>query len=177
MQRRVCCFLLGGLITGVVAKATWGSGSQERGHLQPYDSANEVRNVIPAAAVAILEQADHFELLALDPELTKATGKYIFHGHRVLATAAINDTETRKKLVSTFKKAVAENRGEAVHCFNPRHGIRVSRKEKHEDFVICFECYQVLVFGEVRGGFLITNSAQPLFDSVLISPRTQLTPD
>ena len=52
-------------------------------------------------------------------------------------------------------------------CFNPRHGIRVTRNEKEADFVICFECAQVEVFGENYGRFLIANSAQPLFDSVL----------
>lgn len=54
-------------------------------------------------------------------------------------------------------------------CFNPRHGIRVTRNEKQEDFVICFQCAQVEVFGEVNGRFLIANSAQALFDSVLQS--------
>ena len=157
------------VVVGAVAMAACGAGSEERGHLQAYDSANEVRNVIPATAAAILEQADHFELLSLSPSYQHKVVKGNFHGYRVLATAAINDPETRKKLVSAFKKAVAENGGIVAKCFNPRHGIRVSRNEKHEDFVICFECYQVRMSGEVRGGFLITGSAQPLFDSVLHS--------
>ena len=157
------------VVVGIIAMAACVSGSQERGQLQAYDSANEVRNVIPATAAAILEQADHFELLSLNPSYQQKAAEGDFHGYRILGTAAINDTETRKKLVSTFKGAVAENQGIVAACFNPRHGIRVTRNEKHEDFVICFECNQVQVFGEVRGEFLITGSAQPLFDSVLHS--------
>jgi len=157
------------VLAALVAISGCSSDSQERGHLQAYDSANEVRNVIPATAAAILEQADHFELLSLNPSYQQKAAEGDFHGHRVLGTAAINDDETRKKLVSTFKGAVAENQGIVAACFNPRHGIRVTRNEKHEDFVICFECNQVQVFGEVRGEFLITGSAQPLFDSVLHS--------
>jgi hypothetical protein len=157
------------VVVVVAAMAACASGSQEIGHLEAHDAASEVRNVIPATAAAILEQADQFELLSLNPDQQQKQAKGDFHGFRVLGTAVISDTETRKKLVSTFKKAVAENHGTAAACFNPRHGIRVIRNEKRADFVICFECNQVQVFGEVQGTFLITSSAQPLFDSVLRS--------
>jgi hypothetical protein len=52
----------------------------------------------------------------------------------------INDAETRHRLVSSFQRAVAENQGTIAACFNPRHGIRVTRKQKQVEFVICFEC-------------------------------------
>jgi len=157
------------VVVAVVAMAACASGSQELGHLEAHDAASDVRNVIPATAAAILEQADHFELLSLNPDQQQKAAEGDFHGYRVLGTAVISDTETRKKLVSTFKKAVAENQGIAAACFNPRHGIRATRNEKRADFVICFECNQVRVFGEVQRTFLITSSAQPLFDSVLRS--------
>jgi hypothetical protein len=156
-------------MVAVVAMAACASASQELGHLEAHDAASEVRNVIPATAAAILEQADHFELLSLNPDQRRKAAEGDFHGYRVLGTAVISDTETRKKLVSTFKKAVAENQGTIAACFNPRHGIRVTRNEKLADFVICFECNQVQVFGEVQGTFMITNSAQPPFDNILRS--------
>jgi hypothetical protein len=132
-------------------------------------------NVIPATSATILEQADHFELLSLDPRPQWEPAEGDFHRYKVLGTVTINDPETRKKLVTAFKKAVAENQEYVAACFNPRHGIRVTRNEKQADFVICFQCAQVEVFGEVSGRILIGNSARALFDSVLQSsgiPRT-----
>jgi len=154
----------------VVAMAACGSNSKDREHLAAHDSTREVRNVIPAIAAAILEQADQFELLSLNPDHQQKAAEGDFHGYRILGTAVINDIETRKKLVSAFEQAVTENQGIIVAaCFNPRHGIRVARNGKHADFVICFECYQVHVSGEVYGEFLITRSARSLFDNVLHS--------
>jgi hypothetical protein len=163
-------------VAAVVAMAACGPGSQEHGHYGAHDSTSEVRNVIPTTAAAILEEADHFELLSLDPHLQWKAAKGDFYGYRVLGTAVIEDTETRKKLVSAFKRAVAENQGYEALCFNPRHGIRVTRKGKQVDFVICFQCAQVHVYGEVDGEFLIASSARILFDSVLQSngiPRAE----
>ena len=127
------------------------------------------RNVIPATAATILEQADHFELLSLDPRPQWEPAEGDFHRYKVLGTAVIEDAETRKKIVSAFKRAVAENQNYVAACFNPRHGIRVTRKGKQVDFVICFGCAQVEVFGEVSVRILIGNSARALFDSVLQS--------
>jgi hypothetical protein len=146
-----------------------GPGTLEHGQSGAHESTSKSRNVIPATVAAILEQADHFDLLSLDPHFRGKAAKDDFHGYKVLGTAVIEDPETRKRIASAFKRAVAENQGYMAACFNPRHGIRVTRNMKQADFVICFECAQVEVFGENYGRFLISNSAQPLFDSVLRS--------
>lgn len=154
-------------VAAVVAMAACGTGSQKTGHPEGNDSTNDHKNVIPATVAAILEQADHFELLSLDPHPQWKAAKGDFYGYRVLGTAVIEDAENRKKLVFAFKRVVAENQGYIAACFNPRHGICVTRNEKQADFVICFECAQVQVFGEVHGTFLISSSARTLFDGVL----------
>ena len=125
------------------------------------------RNVIPEPAATILGHADHFELLSLDPRPQWEPAEGDFHRYKVLGTAVIEDAETRKKIVSAFKRAVAENQDYVAACFNPRHGIRVTRNGKQVDFVICFQCAQAEVFGEVYTRLLIANSARALFDSVL----------
>jgi WG containing repeat len=155
------------VVTAMVSMTVFASRSRDSGHLEACDSATEVGNLIPGTAAAILEQADHFELLSLNPDYQRIAADGDFHGYKVLRTVVIDNTETRKKLVSTFEQAVAENQGIEAACFNPRHGIRVTRKEKRADFVICFECNRVHVLGAVQGTFLITRSAEPLFDSVL----------
>jgi hypothetical protein len=98
-------------VAAVAAMAACGPGTQEHGHFEARDSTSERGNVIPATAAAILEEADHFELLSLDPHPQWKAAQGDFYGYRVLGTAVIEDTETRKKLVSAFKRAVAENQG------------------------------------------------------------------
>lgn len=141
--------------------------SAEHRLAEVHDSSSYLKNKIPATAAEILEQADGFELLSLSPDYQQQAAKGDFHGYRVLGKAVVTDPETRKKLVSTFQRGVAENQGMIAACFNPRHGIRVTRNGKREDFVICFECAQVQAYGAVEAHFLISSSPKALFDSML----------
>ena len=125
------------------------------------------RNEIPLQAKIILENADHLEVLSLDPEPHSEKSNDAFHGYTVLSRVVVTSSDTRKVLVSAFERAVEENDGRVAACFNPRHGLRASKAAKHEDFVICFECAQVKAVGDVGGSFLISGSAAPVFDGVL----------
>jgi hypothetical protein len=131
---------------------------------------------MPAATLAALTQADQYELLSLDPshEHEKAGGD--FHGWRVLGRTLITDTATRDKLTSALRAGVKENvDGMVAGCFNPRHGIRVTRGGggagggQATDFVICFQCMSMSVYqGEQQAGSILTTSSpQPTFDAVL----------
>jgi hypothetical protein len=134
------------------------------------------RNQIPEDLRTALEKGDSFELYSLNPDRTGEEVKDGFHGWRVLGKTTIKDAETRKKLLTAFQKGVAENKGIAAGCFNPRHGIRVTHDGKTFDFVICFECYSVAAHvGDKReAGFLITESPQPTFDAVLKEAKVPL---
>jgi hypothetical protein len=150
-----------------VSLAACPSRSKETNGFGASPSPPTITNIIPAAAAAILEQPDQFELLSLNPQVQQRATGADYHGFRVTGTVVINDPETRQRLVSSFERAVAENQGTAAACFNPRHGMRVTRNHKQVEFVICFECNRVRVFGAVQGEFLVTNSAQASFESVL----------
>lgn len=129
--------------------------------------APESRNEIPAPAKAALEHADHLEVLSLDPAFQVEGLKGGFHGFRVLKTVVVTNSEASKKLISAFERAVMENQGVMAACFNPRHGLRASKGDKHEDFVICFECLQVRAYGEANREFLISKSAASAFEEAL----------
>jgi hypothetical protein len=157
------------IVAAMLALAACGSGSREQVRPTAHSFSDDMYE-IPAPAETILEHADHFELLSLDPRLQLNAADGDFHGYRVLGTAVIGDAESRQKLVSAFKRAVAEKPGAIAACFNPRHGIRASKHGEQADFVICFECRQVQVsYGQTHGEFLINYSARALFDSVLQS--------
>jgi hypothetical protein len=128
-------------------------------------------HVIPARAVAILDDAESFELLCLDPERTERGEQTAstYHGWKVLGVAAVPDADTRQRLLTALKRGVDENKGAVAACFNPRHGIRATRGSDTAELVICFECFSAEVYlgGRRTGNFLTTNSPQPVFDDVL----------
>jgi hypothetical protein len=138
--------------------------------------AGEKDKKIPDDLRVILEKAEQFELLSLSPEPLREKPKDAFHDWKVLGKTTVKDAEVRKKLVTAFEQAVADNMGDAAAGFNPRHGIRVTHDEKTVDFVICFECLHVQVFvGDKQvKGFLITDSPAATFDEVLQEAKVQL---
>jgi hypothetical protein len=132
---------------------------------------------IPAEALAALEQAEEFELLSLDPTPGADAPKNAFRGWGILGRVKITDDDTRKRLIEGLKKGVAENDGMVAACFNPRHGICVSKDGKQADFVICFECLQVEVHvNDHPYQLLTTHSPQPVFDEVLRQTGVPLAP-
>ena len=130
------------------------------------------RNQLPASAVTILQQADHFELLSLYPRLQNLSDENTFHGYRVLASVLISDANSRQKLVSALRQGMRESSGTIAACFNPRHGIHAVYKGKQADLVICFECLQVQLFGNSSGEFLISDSPQGVFEATLKTSGT-----
>lgn len=138
----------------------------------------EPKNKMPLELQTILESAEQFELFSLNPtELPQdAIPQDAFHEWEVLGKTIVKNAETRKKLIVAFKTGVAENEGIAASCFAPRHGIRVTHNGKTADFVICFQCLQVLTYvGNSKAtGFLISASPQASFDNVLKEAKVPL---
>jgi hypothetical protein len=126
-------------------------------------------NKIPDQAREILEKASQFELLSIGhgPSPKKPTED--FHGWPVIGKTTVKDPDARNRLVAALDKGVEENKGDSMKCFNPRHGIRVTHDGKTADFVICFECFQVMVYvaGEKEQRFLITDSPASVFNQTL----------
>jgi hypothetical protein len=138
-------------------------------------SRAKAENKIPDDIQTILEKADKFELISLDPEHLKDKPADGFHGWKVLGRTTVKDADVRKTLLAAFEKGVEENKGEVARCFDPRHGIRATYGDKTVELVICFECFQVKAFGDGDlKGFLVTGSPQPAFDKVLTDAKVPL---
>lgn len=131
---------------------------------------------IPAPVLTALEKGDKFELYSLDPTPTTEIPPDNFHDWAILGSTKVDKADVRKGLIAALKKAAAENDGIAAGCFNPRHGIRVVHDGKTFDLVICFECLSVIVYIDDarKEAFLITNSAQALFNKVLADAKVKL---
>lgn len=134
---------------------------------------------MPADVKAALEKATEWELYSLHPEQTQEEPKDAFHKWRVLGKTSVKDADTRKTLLAALEKGAKDNDGTEARCFNPRHGIRVKAGDKTIDLVICFECYQTVVFtgDEHTGKFLTMRSPQPALDKVLTDARVPLPKD
>jgi hypothetical protein len=129
---------------------------------------------MPRVAMRALTNADQYELLSLQPRASGIMGSGdapMFCGQQLLGRIGVTDPAVRLKLNDALQRGVREisDPNQVKACFNPRHGIRVTRSGVTTNFVICFECRQVQVW---RGGteiasFLTSASPQPVFDEVL----------
>lgn len=132
-------------------------------------AAPRADNKLPEAARTILEKAEQFELLSVDPKPQKEDEKDGFHGHKVLGKTAVKDADVRKQLVEALVKGM-EGEITPAKCFNPRHGIRATHDGKTVELLICFECAQLQVYDGPagQGKFLLVSKApEPVFDKVL----------
>jgi hypothetical protein len=124
---------------------------------------------LPGAAQTALEQAEKIEVLSLNPaedEKYRADG---FHGWPILGRTTVQDGPTRKALVAAVFEGVAHSDGTMYHCFEPRHGLRLTHDGKTYDFVICFECVQMEVYAGDgnRTGVATTGAAHATLDQIL----------
>jgi len=106
-------------------------------------AAARAENKIPDDVKAVLDKAEKFELISLDPGRDGEKPKDGFHGWKVLGQTEVKDADTRKKLVAALEKGVKENDGRVAACFNPRHGIKATHDGKTVELVICFECLSI----------------------------------
>ena len=134
-------------------------------------TAEKPENKLSADVQTILEKAEQFELLSLDPAVEGVKGKEGFHGWKILGKTMVKDAAVRKEIVTALDKGIAESDGNGAKCFDPRHGIRAQRDGKTVELVICFECGWVYVFSgekEARQGVAVTTGKpQTVFDKVL----------
>ncbi len=100
-----------------------------------------------------------------------------FHDVPVLGKIVIEDADERKEICQAIKDGMARPDGIRA-CFWPRHGLRVTRGGKVVDYVICFECCQLLVFeGDTgKGGGPIAKAQQEVLDKYLKRAGIPLAP-
>lgn len=135
----------------------------------------DVRKVFPGEARQVLENADAFVLISLDP-VPRAADESTFHGYRELGRVKLDDQPTRSALVNALYAGIAENEESPPACFNPRHGIHATRGGETVDVVICFECLSLKAHsaaGETRA--LTTRSPEALFNETLKKARVPLS--
>jgi hypothetical protein len=77
---------------------------------------------MPWVAMRALTEADQYELMSIDPQLSESEPLH----HRILGSVLIVDPAIRNRLNAALQSGARESNGTAMACFNPRHGIRVT---------------------------------------------------
>ena len=88
-----------------------------------------------------------------------------FHGYRILGEAAVDDPDTRARIVRLVYNGIDGNTTTSAACFDPRHGIRATHEGRSIDLVICFECLQLKLYDsgseDGSGGMTTSRSPEP----------------
>jgi hypothetical protein len=139
--------------------------------------ASAADSPIPESFRKALEKARTVELYSLDPGAAKGQGDTDFHGYKVLGKTEVKQ-KSLTKLVAAFKKGAEEQDQRAsAGCFRPRHGLRVTVNGKTYDFVICFECVAVIIYGgnaKKNDGFHVSRSPAAVFNKILKDAKVKL---
>jgi hypothetical protein len=99
-----------------------------------------------------------------------------FYGRPVLGKVALTDAKERREVWTALEAGMA--RPDSVEtCFWPRHGVRVTQGAKQVDYVVCFECKQVLIReGTSANMKAISESPQVVLDKYLTRAGIKLAP-
>ena len=101
-----------------------------------------------------------------------------FHGYLVLGKAEVETAADQVEIIDAIERGIKESDGSAAKCFDPRHGIRVFRGTTKRDYVICFECLQLDIFGPLRKERkTTTEAAKDVLNRVLENAKIDLVPD
>jgi RNA polymerase sigma factor (sigma-70 family) len=137
----------------------------------------EKATAMPPEFRRALELAETLELYSLDPSTPALKDEPAFHEWKVLGKIEVKK-ESLTKLVAAFKEGVEEaNQKVSAGCYRPRHGLRATVAGKSYDFVICFECVVVLIYGghaEKNAGFHVSRSPAQTFNRILTDAKIAL---
>lgn len=108
--------------------------------------------VFAPAVERVLAQPDEVELLTLNPEPAVLRDPALpagpeFHGYLILTRAKLTNPDLQRELFDLVAQGVRTSDGTVAACFNPRHGLRVTRGADVVEFVICYECLSLDVHG------------------------------
>lgn len=88
----------------------------------------------------VLKNANVGILYSLEPSNSESG----FHNFKVLGSITVTSTEA-KVVITEFLRAIESyNNGPVAGCFNPRHGLRLEVNGLNYDFLLCYQCAQML---------------------------------
>lgn len=159
--------LLAVIISGPTTYA--GPDTLRNFHKEQFRNASEVKELILTA--------DEVFVLSLDPAKRRFPDdghKKFFHGFRILGKAEVTDPNYRNLLATALANDILGNEGIVAGCFEPRHGLRISKGAEVKDLVICFECASARCYNfNSNRGMLVSGSSASEFNKFLDLQRVR----
>lgn len=126
---------------------------------------------IPSDVRAALQNPEHAVLYSIDPYIRRKYGDdnkllpeprpgEVFHDHTVLGTLEL-DGKKASRAAGAFQYSLTWPDVSEFMCFDPRHGLRVTSGGHVYDFLLCYECRQIVVFRDGVGVGSRTASGSP----------------
>lgn len=129
-----------------------------------------------------LAEADKVTLYSIDGSM-KAPGEdrpkaaQEFRGYPVLGSVEISPVERRAEMILALKRGTEDLDHGFARCFWPRHALRAEKDGKSVDYVICFECSWIKVFGDGGVQDIVTKKgAQDLLNRHLKAAGAPIVP-
>ena len=104
-------------------------------------SLNPVRIEMPRGEF----EADQYE------EFVSKVSDQHFHQFPILKAVSSTDDRICREIVAAAVDGM-RTRASGAKCFDPAHGVRISKGEQTMDLVICYECEMIEVWGEGYAG-------------------------
>lgn len=79
------------------------------------------------------------------PEPPKAG---LFYGYEILAQREMTDPAPLRSAVHILDQAGQHWEGAVAGCFNPRHGIRLTKAGRQYEIVLCYECGSATLYAD-----------------------------
>lgn len=127
-------------------KATPAEAAFERAKLQVRAERLQIGKKIKALKTSGA-QIFLFSLNPGDPRGYAVNNARIFHGFPILGSTKIDDSDEKAGLVTSLATAVLDFDALPLYCFKPRHGLRIIHGATRSDFLICFECQNMHIYG------------------------------
>lgn len=83
-------------------------------------------------------------------ERVVAKGQELLYGTPVLGRVEITDRARRREIIAAVNGDIRSGHPMQTKCFYPRHVLRVVKKGKTMDVVICFECHNYELYQDGR---------------------------
>lgn len=101
-----------------------------------------------------------------------------FHGYAVLGKVEITDAVKRTELAAALNESISKRGVNQYKCFEPRHGVIAIDGDETKEFVICFECRNVQIYGKGshENTVPISDERRAAFDKPLTDAGIKLAP-
>ena len=127
------------------------------------------------------EQLTLYSLYSIDggdyDNETKPVTTEEFDGCPVLGKVAVTDRHLKQTIMAALRQGIAEDKGLRPKCFYPRHGIRIVFGSRTIDYLICYQCYSIVITeGSQKAGRGTSDVSKSLLNKTLQDAGVTLPP-